>query len=240
MPEFVACPACGCRVQMSESMIGRSVRCISCNHRFIASSPTEAETRRVEPLAPHQTLPVVDRGPPGRAVPPPLPPGFDDPTPQFRSPADELDDDRPPAGADLPCCPACGRRIPWEALRCGHCGVELAMDPGYRRFRRRAGQVRRDCEPHRGAMLSAMGNITLAAGGLTLCLLGLPLLVTLPLGITTWVMATADLGKMRNGEMEAQGRFPTESARTSAITGMVLSLFFAAGWGLLGLSRVLS
>ena len=151
----------------------------------------------------------------------------------------DLDDDRPPTGADLPCCPACGNRVQWEVLRCGHCGAELEMDPGYQRFRRRTGRLRRDCEPHRGPMLAGMGNITLVAGGLTLCLAGLPLLVTLPLGITTWVMATGDLTKMRNGEMETQGRLQTESARTSAITGIVLGAFFAAGWILLGLSRVL-
>jgi hypothetical protein len=99
--------------------------------------------------------------------------------------------------------------------------------------------VRRDCEPHRGSFLAAMGNFTLAAGGLTLCVAGLPVLVALPLGITTWIMASNDLAKMGKGEMEVQGRPQTESARTSAITGLVLSLFFAAGWGLLALSRVL-
>ena len=238
MPEFVACPACDCRVQMSESMIGRSVRCISCNHRFTAASPTEAETRRVEPLPAREPPPPADRGAPGRSGPPPLPAGFDGPMP-IRGQGGDPDDDHPPVGADLPCCPACGRRVPWEALRCTQCGVELEMDPGYQRFRRRTGRLRRDCEPHRGPMLAGMGNITLVAGGLTLCLAGLPLLVTLPLGITTWVLAAADLGKMRNGEMEAQGRIQTETARTSAITGIVLSLFFAAGWGLLLLGRVL-
>ena len=237
MPEFVACPACGCRLQMSESMIGRTVRCISCNHPFTASSPTEAETQRVEPMPARE--PPPDRGAPGRTGPPPLPRGFDDPAPPVRRPAGDPDDDRPPVGVDLPCCPACGRRVPWEALRCSHCGVELEMDPGYQRFRRRAGRLRRDCDPHRGPMLAGMGNITLIAGGLTLCLGGLPLLITAPLGITTWVMAASDLAKMRNGEMETQGRMQTESARTSAITGIVLSLFFAAGWGLLALSRIL-
>ena len=51
-------------------------------------------------------------------------------------------------------------------------------------------------------------------------------------------MASNDLKKMRTGEMEPEGRSQTESARTSAITGMVLSVFFAAGWGLLALTRM--
>jgi len=230
MPEFVACPACGCRVQMADSMIGRMVRCISCGHRFTASSPTEPETRRVEPQ------PAVEAPP--RTGPPPLPPGFDEPAPRVGRPNGEPDEDRRPRGPDLPCCPACGRRVPWEAMRCPHCGVELETDPGYARLRRRA-PMRRDCEPHRGSLLAGMGNATLLTGGLTLCVAGLPLLVALPLGITTWVMASNDLAKMRTGEMEPEGKPQTEGARTSAITGLVLSVFFAAGWGLLALHRLL-
>ena len=208
MPEFVACPACGCRVQMAESMLGRQVRCISCGHRFTASSPAEAETRRVEPLPAREPDSAAQRW-------------------------------APPPGADLPCCPTCGRRVPWEAPRCMHCGEQLEFDAGYRRLRRRGAPARRDAEPHRGPLLAGMGNFTLAAGGLTLCLAGIPLLLVLPLGVTTWMMATGDLAKMRTGEMDPEGRTQTESARTSAITGIVLSVFFAAGWGLLALSKML-
>jgi len=241
MPEFVACPACGCRVQMAESMLGRQVRCISCGHRFTASSPAEAETRRVEPLPAREPDSAAQRWapPPGGSGPPPLPPGFDAPAPPFRRPAGGPDDDRPPPGADLPCCPTCGRRVPWEAPRCMHCGEQLEFDAGYRRLRRRGAPARRDAEPHRGPLLAGMGNFTLAAGGLTLCLAGIPLLLVLPLGVTTWMMATGDLAKMRTGEMDPEGRTQTESARTSAITGIVLSVFFAAGWGLLALSKML-
>ena len=225
MPEFVACPACGCRLLVSDSALGQRVRCIGCDHRFTASSPAEAEMHRVEPL-PATEAPTPPARPPERSGPPPLPPGFDE--------------SMPPLGAELPCCPACGRRVPWEALRCGHCGVELDIGAGHNRFRRRAGgPVRRDCEPHRGSLLAGMGNVTLFAGGLTLCAAGIPLLLALPLGITTWVMANGDLEKMRTGEMEDQGRMQTEGARTSAITGIVLALFFAAGWALLVLSRIL-
>jgi hypothetical protein len=222
MPQFIACPACGCRVQMAESMIGKGARCIACDHRFIVSAPAEAETQRVEPL-PAREWPSV---PPVRPIPT-LP--FGDP-----------DDHRPPPDADLPCCPACGWRVAWETLRCGHCGAELEVDADYDRFRRRpAGRMRRDCVPHRGQLLSGMGSVTLIAGGLTLCMFGVPLLVALPLGITTWVMAAGDLQKMRTGEMEEQGRGQTEVARTTAVFGVVLSLFFSAGWGLMLLSRML-
>ena len=84
-----------------------------------------------------------------------------------------------------------------------------------------------------------MGAATLIAGGLTLCLFGAPLLVTLPLGITTWLMAADDLAKMRTGEMDDRGRWQTESGRNSAMFGVILSLFFAGGWGLMLLGRML-
>ena len=38
--------------------------------------------------------------------------------------------------------------------------------------------------------------------------------------------------------MEPEGAALTEGARTSAVIGMVLSVFFAAVWGLLALSRM--
>ena len=228
MPEFIACPACGCRLLTAESMFGKSVRCIACDHRFVVSSPAETETQRVEPLPAQEPPPA----PEWRSVPPARP------IPPLR--LDEPDDDRTTRDADQPCCPACGWRVPWEALRCGHCGVELEVDAGYDRFRRRpAGRMRRDCVAHRGSLLSAMGAVTLIAGGLTLCLFGVPLLVTLPLGITTWLLASGDLEKMRTGEMDDHGRGQTEGGRTSAVFGIVLSLFFAAGWGLMILSRML-
>ena len=110
------------------------------------------------------------------------------------------EDHRPPPGAGRPCCPRCGRPVHWEAFRCGHCGEQLEFDGGYRRFRRPGFLRRRDAEPHRGPLLSGLGTSPWPPAALTLCLAGAPLLVVLPLGITTWVMASNDLKKMRTGE----------------------------------------
>lgn len=37
MPALVTCPACGVKVQMAEAILGKMVRCKSCEHRFTAS-----------------------------------------------------------------------------------------------------------------------------------------------------------------------------------------------------------
>lgn len=57
MPELVGCPACGCKVQTSEGLLGRTVRCFGCGHRFVAR-PT----------------PPTPRLPPPKPPPPPLVP----------------------------------------------------------------------------------------------------------------------------------------------------------------------
>src|SRR5207248_11399256 len=70
MPVFVACPACGCRVQMTEAMIGKSVRCIACSERFAADpevQPPPPPPRRV-PAGPVPAGPEAPRrgpSPPG-------------------------------------------------------------------------------------------------------------------------------------------------------------------------------
>ena len=61
MPELVACPACGCKVQMAESMLGQRVRCIACEHRFVAApAPTPS------PVQHRAALPDEDEDPKAR------------------------------------------------------------------------------------------------------------------------------------------------------------------------------
>ncbi len=58
MPELVACPMCGCRLQMAEAMLGRRVRCVGCNGVFTA---TEDVMPHGADQLPHPT-PMADRG----------------------------------------------------------------------------------------------------------------------------------------------------------------------------------
>lgn len=78
-----------------------------------------------------------------------------------------------------------------------------------------------------------MGNITLGVGALSLCVFGVGALVAVPVGIATIVMANSDLNLMKLGQMDPGGRVLTENGRKAAVTGLVLSLLFAAGWLLL-------
>ncbi len=96
----------------------------------------------------------------------------------------------------------------------------------------RQGLARRDADPHRGPLLATLGNICLVSGGLSICLCGLGAIVSVPLGITTWVLATIDLGRMRSGAMDPTGKEATETGRTGAILGIALGIIFAVGHAL--------
>jgi hypothetical protein len=135
-----------------------------------------------------------------------------------------------------PFCPGCGGAVAWEVLVCPHCGVEFEPEPGPD-LALTPGLARRDAEPHRGALLATLGNICLVSGGLSICLCGLGVVVSLPLGIVTWMLAGADLGRMRSGAMDPSGKEATLTARTSAILGITLGVLFAATYAVWGLNH---
>jgi hypothetical protein len=211
MPAFVTCPACGCKVQVAESVFGTRVRCFGCARPFTAA-PDEGQ---VDPAAPLRPRPVAEQ-----------------------------------EGLEGPRCPRCDRGTTWHAPACPHCGLEF--EPEDREFRRHFGQgheardreVRRlargwaqgfnrlDAEPHRGALIASLGNVSLITGGLALCLFGTTAVVSVPLGIAAWVMASHDLDLMRRGLMDARGRQQTANGRTAAVLGVVLGLTFGAFFAL--------
>jgi hypothetical protein len=135
-----------------------------------------------------------------------------------------------------PYCPGCGRRISWRDLNCPYCGEELEPDDE-RRFRMAGLPDRRDCEPHRGALIQSLGNVSLTVGGLSLCMFGSGALISVPLGILVWVMATRDLDRMRDGRMDPRGQAQTETGRTGGIVGIILGLIFASFFAFVWLAR---
>ena len=94
MPELVACPSCGCKVQAAELLLGKRVRCIACSRVFLAGE---------EP-------------PPVEAPGYPLQPDDEDASPVPPSQARGL------ARLRLPLCPRCHRPVGWEVPNCPHCG----------------------------------------------------------------------------------------------------------------------
>jgi Na+/proline symporter len=96
--------------------------------------------------------------------------------------------------------------------------------------------IRRDYEPHRGPLILSLGNISMIVGGLSLCFLGIGAVLSVPLGILTWLMANRDLELMREGRMDPRGKSQTETGRTGAVAGVILGVIFAAFYALLYLA----
>lgn len=192
MPELVACPLCGCKVQMTEAMLGQQVRCLACQASFTASAQGTA--------------------PPGPGT------AASRSSPASRKPVK--------SASRQPFCPACGRAVSWDDPVCPSCGEEFEVEtvPPLNLEPLR----RRDAEPHRGPLLTTLGNIALVSGGVSICLFGLGMIVSLPLGVLTWALANNDLSRMQSGVMDPSGKEATEAGRTCAILGIVLGILFAA------------
>jgi hypothetical protein len=52
-----------------------------------------------------------------------------------------------------------------------------------------------------------------------------PALVSIPLGLTVYVLARGDLARMRAGTMDPRARTETETASAEALCGILLPLF---------------
>jgi hypothetical protein len=136
-------------------------------------------------------------------------------------------------------CPYCRREITWDVPACPFCGEEFEGEGGISAAELAPGPMfRRDCEPHRGNWLLALGNVCMTLGALSLCLCGTGGVLAVPLGVVVWVLARNDLARMARGEVDPGGRRETENARTAAVVGIVLSLLFGFFFALMYLSHL--
>ena len=93
----------------------------------------------------------------------------------------------------------------------------------------RRGEVRRDCEPHRGGLVLTIGitSIVLGVVGIPFfCCWGLgaiPAALGVALGIPAWVMGHRDLAMMREGVRDPAGRGSTQGGWICGIIGTCLS-----------------
>jgi DNA-directed RNA polymerase subunit RPC12/RpoP len=205
MAEYVTCPACGSKVLTADTELGRHVRCFGCDFRFLATP---------DPPAPD---PPPRPPPASRSKSPPAPPRFSE---------GEEDED------DQPFCPGCGRQVSWEVTACPHCGEEFEEEEAPPRLARPfrldiALPLRRDGEPHRGNLLYWLGIASAITGGLSACTWGLLAIISIPLGLTVWVLARRDLRRMVDGSVDPQGLNYTRNARSAAIAGIAFGVLFA-------------
>jgi hypothetical protein len=98
---------------------------------------------------------------------------------------------------------------------------QAGAEPDAGRPWERPGAVRRDCAPHRGNLLGALGNVSLALGILAAVFV-VPLAAGLPLGVLTASLAERDLTRMASGAMDPAGREETELGRLRARQGLAL------------------
>jgi hypothetical protein len=199
MPELVRCPACGVRTATAEVLLGRRVRCPSCGEAFVAG----AEPPSIPPLPP--------RPEPLRSRTPALPP----PVPARRRDAES---------AHVPLCPGCHRPVGWVVSRCPHCGEEFEEASPHADI---PDLYRRDADPHRGPLWTTLANFSLLLTGLSPCLFGLPILVSLPLSLVTLLMAQQDLGDIAAGRMDTTGYAAVAAARNIAAVALFLSILMA-------------
>jgi hypothetical protein len=112
-----------------------------------------------------------------------------------------------------------------------------------------AGAVRRDCEPHSGPWLRAMGCVSLMICTSSLALaapyLGMPggglvwvagpgllfLAAGLGLGFSIVALARRDLAGMRAGRMDRAGEQATRTAWACGLAGVATGLLAILAWG---------
>src|ERR1700722_13571222 len=131
MPELVACPSCGCKIQLAEMFLGQRTRCIACSNLFVATPGLGAP-----PLSETDGYPLEASAPPKRVGPPAM-------------------ETVGPSRYRLPLCPGCHRAVGWEAPGCPHCG--MLLDP-VDVDRRGEWARRRDAQPHRGKLIDTLGS----------------------------------------------------------------------------------
>jgi hypothetical protein len=204
MAEYVTCPTCGSKVLTADALLGRHVRCIGCGLRFVAAADPPA---------------------PPRPAPAPRPADFPLPAPPRFSGTEEDENE------DRPFCPCCGRQVSWQAATCPHCGAEFDDEepppPARPPLVDVALPVRRDGEAHRGRLLFTLGAAAAVTGALSACSAGLLAVVSVPLGVAVWALATRDLRRMRDGSVDPAGRSLTRHGRSAAVAGVVFGLIWA-------------
>lgn len=196
-------------MRVTDALRGQKVRCPTCHHTF--DSPAESEPAADLPHAP-QDLPLdLTLGEP--SSPPPVTSrliGAIELTPSSNEPSSPSQPSYPPEIPSKP--PPSLHRERFER-----------DIPDLRRI-----GPRRDAEPDRGAVVLALGIISLA-----LILVWCTAPVAAILGLAAWIMGQTDLRKMKSGRMDDQNRGMTQAGWICGIIGTVLNGLIILSCGLL-------
>jgi predicted Zn finger-like uncharacterized protein len=200
MPIIVACPSCGGKLRVADTLVGQRVRCPACNHAFVSAAESPPPT---PPSPAPQELPLQLSLDDPSSPPPPIPsrnPGGLFGAVEIKRPG-EVEPTASPPSKEEPAEP------PRRTKREGDWDV-----PDIRRLRRR------DAEPDRGAIVLALGIISLAG---TVFYCAAPMWVIL--GAVAWIMGQTDLRKMKSGLMDDNGHSITKAGWICGILGVVLN-----------------
>jgi predicted Zn finger-like uncharacterized protein len=205
---IIDCPSCGRKLRVPDELLGKAVKCPTCEHMFEAPT-AQAQT----------TSPAVFPQAPNSAFSPPAAP--------HESAAPLGSEGQPTANqdTDFQRCPNCAERNDKDAAHCRFCGEALqhaeqeADRPGEQTH---PPSVRRDAEPHHGPLILVLGIISIVM--VMVC--GL---VGLPLGIAAWVMGRRDLLKMRQHVMDPEGAGLTQAGMICGIIGTILDSLWLVG-----------
>lgn len=227
MPSIVTCPACNRKLNLPDNLLGQQVRCPTCSETFRgdASPPLPAPTPPPAP-APAPQQPAFDLLPP---LPDEMPASAPPPLPRTSNPAPPRAPDPAPPIPMAQSCPYCGETLQSASPHCPFCGERLGgssrnQPPPWEGDR----PFRRDWEPHRGTLVLVMGVLSIA-------LMPICFLPSMPLGICAWIMGLSDLRKMRQNEMDPLGESSTQAGWICGMIGTILSvgLFGCCGFTML-------
>jgi hypothetical protein len=84
------------------------------------------------------------------------------------------------------------------------------------------GVLRRDCEPHRGTLLLALGGVSILIGLIALFVV-LPAFPGMFIAVAICAIARNDLTEMRAGTRDSSGKEDTEHSLGLAVAGMVMN-----------------